>query len=435
MSRGLVERLLAERMGLDQASVGETLIENGVRARMAALGIADRSVYELALTVGNELQALIEEVAIPESWFFRDSKPFEILAWFARSGWLERPEREPLTVLSVPCAGGEEPYSIAVTLIEIGLPPERFRVDAVDISARSLSRAIAATFGGNSFRGASEEFRAKHFREEGGRYTLNPSIRQAVRFRVGNVLDPKLLADRPPFDAVFCRNLLIYFDAPAKDRAFATLGRLTAEGGLLFLGHADRKDAPSGSSFAPLGDKGAFAYRKGPPSKAGETRSREPAWRSDRPKPEPGQASRAVAARPDPRPSGIAIVGRPGPEPAEPVAAPRPPTAFDPGRAIEEATSLADSGRYGEASTLLQRAIAGGLADARAHFLLGMIRQATGERGQAEAQFLKAVYLDPQHDEALTALSLLARRKGDVAAEATYRRRADRVLRRKGANP
>jgi chemotaxis protein methyltransferase WspC len=72
-----------------------------------------------------------------------------------------------------------------------------------------------------------------------------------------------------------------------------------------------------------------------------------------------------------------------------------------------------------------------GGANARAYFLLGMIAQAAGDRQRAEAHYLKAIYLDAQHDEALLALALLARRKGDVAGEATYRRRADRVRSRK----
>jgi chemotaxis protein methyltransferase WspC len=79
----------------------------------------------------------------------------------------------------------------------------------------------------------------------------------------------------------------------------------------------------------------------------------------------------------------------------------------------------------------VEEAIAGGQSNARAYFLLGMIAQAAGARDPAEAHYLKAIYLDPQHDEALLALALLARRKGDVAAEAAYRRRADRVRARK----
>ena len=102
---GVVERLLADRIGLDPASVGEGLIARGVRARMAALGIRDRGEYERVLAgSAEELQALVEEVVVPESWFFRDARPFEVLRDYARAGWLADPSRPPLSALSVPCA-------------------------------------------------------------------------------------------------------------------------------------------------------------------------------------------------------------------------------------------------------------------------------------------------------------------------------------------
>jgi chemotaxis protein methyltransferase WspC len=98
---------------------------------------------------------------------------------------------------------------------------------------------------------------------------------------------------------------------------------------------------------------------------------------------------------------------------------------------LDRASNLADSGGYVEASALIDQAIACGGASSRAYFLQGMLAQASGLRDAAEALYLKAVYLDPQHDEALLALALLARRRGDVAAEAGYRRRAERVRSRK----
>ena len=122
----------------------------------------------------DEVQALVEEVVVPESWFFRDDRPFEVLADFARAGWLVDPARPPLSALSLPCAGGEEPYSIAMTLLEAGLPAGRFRVDAVDVSARSLARAIAGVYGPNSFRGAGRRLRPAYFREQNGAFTLDP---------------------------------------------------------------------------------------------------------------------------------------------------------------------------------------------------------------------------------------------------------------------
>ncbi len=431
-STGLIERLLAERIGLDPASVGDNLIANGVRARMESLGLNGRAEYERALLgPGDELQALVEEVVIPESWFFRDDRPFEALRDHARAGWAGDPSRPPLSALSLPCAGGEEPYSIAMAAVEAGLPPDRVRVDAVDVSARSLARAIEGTYGANSFRGTPPAARARFFREHRGRYSVEPAIRSAVHFHLGNLLDPGLLAGRPPFDVVFCRNLLIYFDAPARARAFAGLARLTAAGGLLFLGHADRGDDSTASPFAPLAARGSFAYRK---AKAGEAPGRAAPARKPAAAPPPAPAP--APAKTKPRPAAAAPAGEegraaavpkrpaPGPGPAAPAEAPA--------SALDRAATLADRGEYAEARGLIDRAVAEGGPSARASSLLGLIRQASGDRDGAERHFLKAIYLDPQDAEALLSLAALAARRGDLAAEAGYRRRAGRVLARKG---
>jgi chemotaxis protein methyltransferase WspC len=442
---GLVERLLAERIGLDPSSVGGGLIARGVHARMMALDLRSKPDYERALLESDdEVQALIEEVVVPESWFFRDDRPFEVLAGFARAGWLAEPGRPALSALSVPCAGGEEPYSIAMTLLEAGLAGDRFRVDAVDVSARALARAIAGVYGPNSFRGATSTPRSAHFLEQAGAFTLAPSVRSTVRFRLGNLLDPALFADRPPFDAVFCRNLLIYLDDESRTRAFATLGRLVVDGGLLFLGHADRVDQPEGSPFEPTGDKGGFVFRKGaatakPASatakKARSSRRHSPMSAPLPPSPLAGEG-RGGAASDDPR--SRAAVTAPATSPKAPHPGPSPRGGRGPHRSdespasiLDRASILADRGRYDEAAGLVEESIRDGSASARAFFLLGLIAQASGARDRAEGHYLKAIYLDPQHDEALLALASLARRKGDVAAEATYRKRAERVLSRK----
>ena len=103
----LVERMLAERIGLDPSSVGEALIARGVHARMAALGLRSKAEYDRALVDrGDEVQALVEEVVVPESWFFRDGRPFEVLAGLASSGWLADPDRHSLMALEHPLRGG-----------------------------------------------------------------------------------------------------------------------------------------------------------------------------------------------------------------------------------------------------------------------------------------------------------------------------------------
>jgi chemotaxis protein methyltransferase WspC len=422
---GIVERLLAERIGLDSSSVGEGLIARGVHARMMALGLRSEVDYDRALLEQvEEVLALVEEVVVPESWFFRDDRPFEILEHFARAGWLIGPDRLPLAILSLPCAGGEEPYSIAMTLLEGGLPADRFRIDAVDISTRAVSRAIAGVYGSNSFRGSSRLPHSTYFREQNGSFTVDLAVRSTVRFHQGNLLDPTLFADRPPFDVVFCRNVLIYFDDHARRRAFATLARLVVDGGLLFLGHADRMDQPEGSPFEMTEDKGGFAYRKGrlkaKPVKAPRDVRVPLECGSLLPLSKPGASSRTpknVGELREPEKKAVKST------PVEP-----------PALTLDRAMSLADLGRYDEATVLVEGVIRDVGANARGYFLLGLIAQAAGSRDQAEAYYLKTIYLDAQHDEALLGLAMLARRKGDLVAEAAYRRRAERVLARKAVS-
>ena len=438
---GVIERLLAERIGLDPSSVGDGLISRGVHVRMTALGLRSRLDYERALIDRpDELQALVEEVVVPESWFFRDERPFAVLDQFAKS-WLVDPSRPPLSALSLPCASGEEPYSIALTLLEAGLTTDRFRVDAVDVSARSIARAIAGVYGSNAFRGEASARRSSYFREQNGSFTLDLAVRSTVKFRLGNLLDPTLFADRGPFDVVFCRNVLIYLDDLSKARAFASLARLVADGGLLFLGHADRLELVDQSPFEPLPDKGCFAYRKrlmdsGPGPVTRRAGLALPTRRDRQGKPYPTEEGRAskVAGRAKPQPNPPPRVGREA-EPTKPQASPAPPVEREaearPNPLLDRASALADSGQYEAAGALVEQSLAEGHSSARGYFLLGMIAQAAGLRERAEGHYLKAIYLDPQHDEALLALALLARRRGDVAAEAGYRRRAERVRSRK----
>ncbi|WP_406699525.1 CheR family methyltransferase [Singulisphaera sp. Ch08] len=421
-----IDELLTERIGLDPESVGSSLVSRGLEARMSALGLSDAKEYERHLIrSGEEFQALIEEVVVPESWFFRDDRPFTYLQDHVRSTWLAEPDRPPLRVLSLPCAAGEEPYSIAMALRDAGLPSTRFRVDAVDVSARSLARARLAIYGRNAFRGADLAFRSRHFKEQNGRFELDASVRNAVRLIQGNLLDPGLLANEPAYDIVFCRNLLIYFTDEARTQAWTNLLRLLAGSGLLFLGHADRLDL-AGARLCPVGDKGTFAYRRAPASLPSPVRwkSIEPPSRTEPARPitrlNTSEANRSRLQASEIRPTSQAA-----PTPAiVKSSAPSP--------LLDQAAERADQGRYDEAAALCEQAMRESGPTARAYFLLGMVRQAAGDRSAAESSFQKAVYLDAQHDEALLALALLAQRRGDETSAIGYRRRAERALARKG---
>lgn len=427
MARDLatIQTLLAERIGLDPGTVGTSLIPRAVRLRMAELGLGTTGEYA-ALVRGSaaELQALIEEVVIPESWFFRDELPFVSLREYIRDVGVGEGAPAPIRILSIPCAGGEEPYSIAITLLQTGLTARQFRVDAVDVSARRIESARRGVFSSNSFRGNDEADRARYFRPTARGFEVIPEVRESVRFIQGSILDPAILAAEPRYQVIFCRNLLIYLDGPSRARAMATLDRLLAGDGLLVIGHADRlNEAAAEPRFVAVGDRGAFSYRRAPaPSQAPaparsistvpfQAAARKAAPAPIRPAP-PSHSSPSTSC--DARASSVP---------------PRP--AVD--SLLEQASGLANRGRNDEAIALCEHHLRLRGPSAAAYYLMGVIRQAAGDRRRAEECFHKAVYLDPGHDEALLALALCAERRGDASAAASFRRRAERAVLKRGA--
>lgn len=182
---------------------------------------------------------MIEAVIVPETWFFRYPESFATLARLAVKRLAEIKHLRALRILSLPCSTGEEPYSIAMALLDAGLGAHQFKVDGMDVSPLSVARAKEARYGRNSFRGADLGFRERHFDAEDEGYRLSERVREQVRLQVGNLLDPALLANEAPYDFVFCRNLLIYFDQPTQQQVFEVLKRLTHQDGVLFIGPAE----------------------------------------------------------------------------------------------------------------------------------------------------------------------------------------------------
>ena len=228
---------LKERIGLDVASVGEAIIERAVRQRCQSSQSQSAEAYWQHLqTSHDEQQALIEAVIVPETWFFRYPESFATLARLAQARLAEINQMRALRILSLPCSTGEEPYSIAMALLDAGLAPHQFKVQGMDVSPLSVERARRGVYGKNSFRGADLEFRDRHFTEDAGNYRIADRVREQVRLQVGNLLDPALLANEPTYDFVFCRNLLIYFDQPTQKQVFDVLKALTHVDGVLFIG-------------------------------------------------------------------------------------------------------------------------------------------------------------------------------------------------------
>jgi len=405
-----IEALLRQKIGLDVASIGSSAIARAVRQRLDATTNRDLQTYLNHLqTSPEELQELIELAIVPETWFFRDREPFKFLGSYVISEWLPTHPGGVLRVLSVPCSTGEEPYSIAIALMETGLAAKNFRIDAVDISKKSLLKAQRAVYGKNSFRGDSLDFREHYFQQVGDEYQLCESIRSTVNFLHGNLLDFSFSGDNNNYHVIFCRNLLIYFDNSARKQTMQILARLLTKKGILFLGHAETGEIFPGC-FVPVRHSLAFAYRKveyEPKSKVVDVSLEDKLSRQQITFPQ-GQVPNNLKQNLSPYPSHSS--DRPN------------QTSL-----LETARTLADRGQLNEAATLCETYLNQNRVSAEAHLLLGEVCQAMGKDEQAEECFNKAIYLEPNNYEALVHLALLKERRGDCSSAEVIRQRIQRL--------
>jgi len=398
-----VIELLRQRAGLNPDAVGRTTIPAAVADRMRALGLSDPAAYAARLAGdAEEFASLVDEVIIPETWFFRGGPLFHYLADHVKTTLRGRPAGRPFRALSVPCSTGEEPYSLALALHEAGVPAADRTILGVDLSRRCLERARAGSYGDFSFRQTDPDLRRRSFRPAGGRWQIDAGVRDGVEFREGNLLDPLLLAGEAPFDLVLCRNLFIYLLPAARRQAVQTLERLLAPDGLLCVGYAEPLEllAPQ---FRRVGPEECFLYRRGQaPPLASEPPGlpRRSGRRGQAPPLAPPLAGRDSGARPAAR------------------------SAED---LLAEARRRADQGELAEALAACRTHLDRAGPSAALYALLGAVHQARREPDEAVRCFQNALYLDPDHVEALAHLMLLCQERGDGARVALLRRRLERV--------
>jgi chemotaxis protein methyltransferase WspC len=411
------EHLLKASIGLDVSSIGPSSIERAVQERLSACGLRDRHVYwEHVRACETELQALIEAVVVPETWFFRDREAFATLANIGHENWLRAPADRVLRLLSLPSSTGEEPYSMAMALLDAGVPADRFRIDAVDVSARAIAQAERAMYGRNSFRSQDLTFRDRHFESTTLGHHPSDAVRRQVHLRQGNMFAADFLPGLDIYDVIFCRNLLIYFDRPTQDRAVEVLQRLLTSNGTLFV-------APSETGLLLIHDfvsakiPLAFAFRQSAAS------SREPKPANVR--------SVARLPRPFPRASPVSVRQAPGVKPAPASFQPLPradqPAGLHAG--LDEAVRLADQGCLVEAASCCEEHLRRHGPSVKAFYLLGLVRDAAGNPTDASNYYRKALYLDPEHHETLVHFAFLVEQQGNSAAAQVLRERARRVER------
>lgn len=178
-------------------------------------------------------QELIDYLTTNETFFYREFRQIEKLVELVK----ETPGS--VEILCAPCATGEEPYSIAIALLEAGVAPTNFTILGIDINEDAIKKAKEAQYRERNVRNLSQEIRERYFQKHGDKYALKSSVKSLVSFRVINLFDESFKTIGK-FDFVFSRNMLIYFDKETKLKAKAILeGLRKSDKHEVFFGHAD----------------------------------------------------------------------------------------------------------------------------------------------------------------------------------------------------
>jgi chemotaxis protein methyltransferase WspC len=399
-----IDAIVRERMGIDPAALGPNVLDRAVEGRMLARGLSDYALYTVRLmTEPAERDALAADLAVSETWFFRGGKLlFDRLAGFLADR-AARTAGARARALSVPCSTGEEPYSLAIALHERMLTADECAIDAVDQSERVIARATAARYGAFAFREGGADARVAYFRrverpdrgEE--QWELQPHLRAAVRFMTGDLTSPFFLGAERPYDLIICRNLFIYLTPDAKLRAIANFDRLLALDGRLCVTPAEADRLPPGRFVAE--GQAEYGIYKRVGTGSGIHRALD-----------------AIAP-----PAAPAAAPAAAPKPAAPPAAP--------GDLLANARALADAGRLDDARSACELLVRLSPTDADAVALLGVVHLAAGRADAAFDALRKALYLNPDHAEAVSHMMALCERRGDAARAQALRRRLDRLTR------
>jgi chemotaxis protein methyltransferase WspC len=431
-----IESLLARVLGLNVVSIGRTVVHRAIHERMARCGTSDVAQYHAQLLRdGDELQTLIEELVVSETWFFRNPEAIARLVELFTAEWSVVRQGNVRRVLSVPCATGEEPYSIAIALAEAGLQSSEVQIHAIDISRRALARAEHGVYGQNSFRGEASRVCDRYTYRVPGGVALLPDLRHWVRFAQGNLVAPSFHPLASYYDAIFCRNVLIYLDRAAQEHVLEVLYQLLVPNGYLFVGPAEGPLAAE-CGFRVMEDAMAFVCQKVSrgiaiphedvrPVVKPVLASPLPPLRQPVPVPRQKESRRSVREQQERSPQSTKDTI--GTERVESVLA-----LSSTGKAsLDRARQLADAGRLTEAADLCTAYIRDYGVTAEAFYLLGLVQDARGHASQAVAYYRKALFLDPNHANASAQLAVHAQRAGDPVSAERLRARAQRIERRR----
>lgn len=236
-----VRRLIRDRAGIALAPAKENMVYSRLSRRLRARGLARFDDYLALLDAADtqEWEAFVNSLTTNLTAFFREAHHFPALADLL----LEQPRGAPLDIWCAAASTGEEPYSLAITACEaFGTMTPPVRILASDIDTQVLGVAARGIYAEERWSGL-DPARLRRFFHRGtgsnaGKARVRPELQALIRFRPINLLSPDWPVPRN-LTAIFCRNVMIYFDRPTQHEILARFAPLLGPGGLLFAGHSE----------------------------------------------------------------------------------------------------------------------------------------------------------------------------------------------------
>ena len=237
-----LRKMLKERSGLALPAGKQYLVKSRLLplARKAGVPSLSALVHLLRSRAEPLMTEVVEAMTTNESFFFRDKVPFEQFRDVIMPALLAKRPNPQIRIWCAAAAAGQEPYSLAMCLREMQAKIAGWRIEivATDLSAEMLEKARAGIYSQFEVqRGLPIALLIKYFSQTGNQWRIDPEIRAMVQFRGLNLLDE--FSYLGPFDVVFCRNVLIYFDQDTKAKVLQNIGRVIRPDGYLVLGAAE----------------------------------------------------------------------------------------------------------------------------------------------------------------------------------------------------
>jgi chemotaxis protein methyltransferase CheR len=421
--------LIEERLGLQYCRSSLIELEASLAARMRALQCRSFDAYlkrlESAVTMYDEMRELAAKLTIGETYFFRSPDQLRVFSEIALPRLIRTNPARQIRILSAGCSTGEEPYTLAMTLRELGKSaPAEVSILGLDINPEAIAKAQRGRYSAWAMRATPPECIHRYFRREHSQFVLDQSVQTIVRFEERNIAREDHQFWQPNrFDIIFCRNVTMYLSARVLGEVIARFARVLAPDGFLFLSHAEPLRGISQAFHVEHAQDSYYYVLRDAAESPAVPRSaalpfpfRNDAQRALAPSLVEPAPPRLEAAAPRPSLSlGAALMKTEQYEEAlATLEALAPADRLDPDVLLLTAIVQVERGQLDQAAQLCTSLLAIDDLNAAAHYLAALCHEHGGRRAAALDSYRVGVYLDPAFAMPHLRLGLMFKREGDL---------------------